>query len=98
MTTRATAIANQLRQIRHRNQPKPCDRSPDRLAHTVYARADVVYLDADTFTAIFPHHSLLFVSPTGPAVPRGRTKADALAWARLWPAHSPAQLSDSSQY
>ena len=86
MTTKATAIANRLRQIRDRSQP------------ATYANARLVYLDGDTFTAIFPDKSLLVVSPAGPVVPRGHAKADALVRARQLPPHSPVRFSDSTDY
>ena len=55
-------------------------------------------MDSQSFTAKFPDQSLLVVSPAGPAVPRGRAKTESLARAHRLPAHSPTQLSDSSNY
>ena len=73
-------------------------RSAGRVASRIYALATILYLDANHFTAKFPDESLLVVNPTGPIVPRGRAKTEALARARQLPAHSPAHLSDSSHY
>ena len=102
MTTRAatmaTAIANRLRQIRDRSYPATRARSAARVTSRIYTLATVVYLDSQSFTAKFPDQSLLVVEPSGPAVPRGRAKTEVLARAHRLPAHSPAQLSDSSQY
>ena len=102
MTTRAatmaSAISNRMRQIRDRSHPTTRARSARRVASRIYATATVVYLDDHTFTAKFPDQSLIVVSPTGPAVPRGRAKTDALVRARRLPTHSPTQISDSSHY
>ena len=64
-------------------------RSAGRVASRIYALATILYLDANHFTAKFPDESLLVVNPTGPIVPRGRAKTEALARARQLPAHSP---------
>ena len=98
MTTKATAIANRLRQIRDRSQPATKARSAGHVSSTIYANARLVYLDGDTFTAIFPDKSLLVVSPAGPVVPRGHAKADALVRARQIRPHSPVRFSDSTDY
>ena len=102
MTTRAatmaSAIANRMRQIRDRSHPATRARSAARVTSRIYTLATIVYLDSQSFTAKFPDQSLIVVSPTGPAVPRGRAKTDALVRARRLPTHSPDQLSDSSQY
>ena len=102
MTTRAatmaSAISNRMRQIRDRSHPATRARSATRVASRIYATATVVYLDDHTFTAKFTDESLLVVEPSGPAVPRGRAKTDALARAHRLPAHSPTQLSDSAHY
>ena len=97
MTTRAatmaTAIANRMRQIRDRSHPATRARSAARVTSRIYTLATIVYLDSQSFTAKFPDQSLLVVEPGGPAVPRGRAKADALVHARGLLAHSPTQLS-----
>ena len=98
MTTKANAISNRLRQIRDRSRPTTKARSAGHVARVIYAHARLVYPDGDNFTATFPDQSLLVVGPAGPVVPRGHTKADALARARQLPAHSPAHLSHSSHY
>ena len=89
MTTKATTIANRLHQIRDRSQPATKARSATRVAGMIYACADVVYLDGNTFTATFPDQSLFVVSPAGPVVARGHAKTDTLARARQLPPHSP---------
>ena len=85
----ATAIANRMRQIRDRSHPATRARSAARVTSRIYTLATIVYLDSQSFTAKFPDQSLIVVSPTGPAVPRGRAKTDALARARRLPTHSP---------
>ena len=82
MTTKATAIANRLRQIRDRSRPTTKAHNAGLVASVICAHARLVYLDTNHFTETFPDQSLLVVSPTGPVVPRGQAKADTLARAR----------------
>ena len=46
--TRASAIANRLRQIRDRTHPATRARSASRVARRIYALATVLYLDGHT--------------------------------------------------
>ena len=51
-TTRTSAIANRLRQIRDRSHPATRARSAGRVARRIYALATSLYLDDHTFTAL----------------------------------------------
>ncbi len=66
-TTKASAIANRLRQIRDRTHPATRPRSAGRVAHRIYALATVLYLDDHTFTALAN-----FRASTFPGVPTCR--------------------------
>ena len=63
-TTRASAIANRLCQIRDRTHPATRARSASRVARRIYALATVLYLDDHTFTVLAN-----FRASTFPGVP-----------------------------
>ena len=65
MTTRASAIANRLRQIRDSSHPA----TKARVARRIYTLATVLYLGDHTSTAKFPDEYLLILGHTGPAAP-----------------------------